>query len=502
MAHDVFISYAHHDKAVADAVCAKLEQHLLRCWIAPRDVAPGAEWAGSIIHAINDTLVMVLVFSSKANESQQIRREVERAVNKGVIIVPFRIEDVVPTGSLEYFMSNVHRLDALTPPLEKHVRNLADVVKAMLERMPSRNALGSAVPIQPGALSNSTTLDSDLRLHMAAETARHSPAGPQPQVATPATRSRTPRGLVAAVIVGLVLLGIIAVVSVDRHRRLVSAEEQALKQKDTIQVQARENSTPIGQVDVKTPVSPPQSQEDHSPTDHTGVLAPTSPEAKSTLNAGGGINWGNEELASVLKAANAGDAKAQVEIANRYFYALNGVGKDYSQAVAWYRKAADQGSAVGQSGFGFLYETGHGVPRDYAQALFWYRKAADQGSAVGQNNLGTLYQTGHGLPQDYAQALFWFRKAADQGSAVGQNNLGTLYQTGRGLPQDSAQALFWFRKAADQGDAFADINLGIMYENGQGVTKDLAQARMWYRKAADQGNEDAKRRLAALVVQH
>jgi serine/threonine protein kinase len=342
----------------------------------------------------------------------------------------------------------------------------------------------------------------------------------------------------------LVLLGIIAAVGVDRHRRLVSAEEQALKQKDTIQVQARENSTPvgnvevkkssspptvqgghtptggtevkkspvpqqpqqdrrpIGQVDVKRPVSPPQSQEDHPPTDHTGVLAPTSPEAKSTLNAGGGINWGNEELASVLKAANAGDAKAQVEIANRYFYALNGVGKDYSQAVAWYRKAADQGSAVGQSDLGSLYYYGHGLPQDYAQALFWFRKAADQGDASADANLGVMYANGQGVPQDYAQAVAWHRKAADQGSAVGQNDLGTLYQSGHGLPQDSAQALFWFRKAADQGDAFADINLGIMYENGQGVTKDLAQARMWYQKAADQGNEDAKRRLAALVVQH
>jgi serine/threonine protein kinase len=342
----------------------------------------------------------------------------------------------------------------------------------------------------------------------------------------------------------LVLLGIIAAVGVDRHRRLVSAEEQALKQKDTIQVQARENSTPvgnvevkkssspptvqgghtptggtevkkspvpqqpqqdrrpIGQVDVKRPVSPPQSQEDHPPTDHTVVLAPTSPEAKSTLNAGGGINWGNEELASVLKAANAGDAKAQVEIANRYFYALNGVGKDYSQAVAWYRKAADQGSAVGQSDLGSLYYYGHGLPQDYAQALFWFRKAADQGDASADANLGVMYANGQGVPQDYAQAVAWYRKAADQGSAVGQNDLGTLYQSGHGLPQDSAQALFWFRKAADQGDAFADINLGIMYENGQGVTKDLAQARMWYQKAADQGNEDAKRRLAALVVQH
>src|SRR5580692_254232 len=115
MAHDVFISYSHHDKAAADAVCAKLEQHQVRCWIAPRDVVPGAEWAGSIIQALDNTRVMVLVFSLNANESPQIHKEVERAVNKGVIIVPLRIQDVLPTHSLEYFMSDVHWLDALTP---------------------------------------------------------------------------------------------------------------------------------------------------------------------------------------------------------------------------------------------------------------------------------------------------------------------------------------------------------------------------------------------------
>src|ERR1700733_6988195 len=135
MTHDVFISYSHHDKSAADAVCAKLEQHGIRCWIAPRDVEPGTEWAGSIIHAINKSKIMVLVFSNSANNSPQIRKEVERAVNKGVIVVPLRIEDVVPTESLEYFMSNVHWLDALTPPLEKHLDQLAGTVKIILDRI-------------------------------------------------------------------------------------------------------------------------------------------------------------------------------------------------------------------------------------------------------------------------------------------------------------------------------------------------------------------------------
>ncbi|MFP4017537.1 MAG: toll/interleukin-1 receptor domain-containing protein, partial [Halanaerobiales bacterium] len=91
MAHDVFISYSSNDKHIADAVCNALEYNKIRCWIASRDVTPGKEWGEEIISAISRSKVMVLIFSSSANNSQQVLREVERAVNKNVIIVPFRI---------------------------------------------------------------------------------------------------------------------------------------------------------------------------------------------------------------------------------------------------------------------------------------------------------------------------------------------------------------------------------------------------------------------------
>ena len=104
MAHDVFICHSSKDKAVADAVCATLEQQRVRCWIAPRDIGPGAEWGEAIVSAIQSSRVMVLIFSESANESPQIRREVERAVHNKVVIVPMRIEDVLPQKSLEYFI--------------------------------------------------------------------------------------------------------------------------------------------------------------------------------------------------------------------------------------------------------------------------------------------------------------------------------------------------------------------------------------------------------------
>jgi len=145
---DVFISYASKDKIVADAVCARLEAAGIRCWIAPRDIVAGTSYGEAIIDAIHGAKVMVLVFSSSANASGHIPKEVERAVSSGVAILPFRIEDVAPGKSLDYFIGSVHWLDAMTPPMEKHLDNLAATVHKLIpakgsELTPGASSAGS-----------------------------------------------------------------------------------------------------------------------------------------------------------------------------------------------------------------------------------------------------------------------------------------------------------------------------------------------------------------------
>ncbi len=130
---DVFISHSSHDKTTADATCAALEAAGIRCWIAPRDVMPGTPWATAIVKALDSCRVVVLIFSQNANDSEQIRREVDRAMNRGIPVVPLRIEDIVPTEELEYFMGRVHWLDAFTPPFEHHLKDLAKAVRALLD---------------------------------------------------------------------------------------------------------------------------------------------------------------------------------------------------------------------------------------------------------------------------------------------------------------------------------------------------------------------------------
>ena len=137
MHKQVFISYSHDDKAQADAVCYQLESANIECWIAPRDISPSKDWAEEIIDAINSVAVMVLIFSSSSNESPQVRREVERAVHKGINILPFRIEDVLPSKSLEYFISTQHWLDATSGSFDSNLDALYQCVKDLI---------GEAVP--------------------------------------------------------------------------------------------------------------------------------------------------------------------------------------------------------------------------------------------------------------------------------------------------------------------------------------------------------------------
>lgn len=130
----VFISYSNHDSAVADTLCAAIEADGRRCWIAPRDIQPSTEWAEQIIDGINAASVMVLVFSSWSNQSPQVRREVERAINRDIPVIPFRIEKVLPVKSLEYFLSTQHWFDAFDGRMDAHVARLCALVHAVSQR--------------------------------------------------------------------------------------------------------------------------------------------------------------------------------------------------------------------------------------------------------------------------------------------------------------------------------------------------------------------------------
>ena len=240
--------------------------------------------------------------------------------------------------------------------------------------------------------------------------------------------------------------------------------------------------------------------------------------------------YDNENYATALQLyLHASERPAvQNRLGNMYEFG-EGVERDYAEAVKWYRRAAEQGYALGQYCLGDMYDNGKGVTQNYAEAMKWYRKAAEAGSADAQCDLGLMYELGRGVPENNSEAVAWYRRAADQDYARGQYcladmyengkgvaknyveafnlyrraaeqdnapaqvSLGIMYEFGKGVTQSYSDAVKWYRAAAEQGRAAGQYNLGDMYENGKGVTQDYAEAMRWYRKAADQGHVASQR---------
>jgi hypothetical protein len=153
VAREVFISYSKPDYDCAMELVARVESEGIDCWIAPRDIAPSADWAAEIIDAISSARVMILIFSASSNDSPQVRREVERAVHKNVNILPFRIDRVAPSKSLEYFLSSQHWMDAFPPPRETHYVRLCAYLKNHLGKLqPERSAAPDITSTQPAPI--------------------------------------------------------------------------------------------------------------------------------------------------------------------------------------------------------------------------------------------------------------------------------------------------------------------------------------------------------------
>jgi TPR repeat protein len=476
MAHDVFVSYSSKDKPTADAVCAVLESHGIRCWVAPRDILPGIDWGASIIEAIHGARAMVLVFSANANASLQIKREVERAINKGIPVIPLRIEDVVPTASLEYFLSTPHWLDAFAPPLERHLQYLAEVVRKLVG--------GPEVSI-PLPVS-----ESESRERSQTKTTQSQPAIPPVASISAIAGSKEPSVWirkrlikVAAGAVATLLLLTVAVLLV-RPRSIDSSAERDYA--EGVKLVSGFGLTKINE---------PKAAECFE-----RAAAKNLPEAEAGLaiwskNGFAGRATDNVKAQQLAKKALEDgltlrarhNVQAQEQLANLYYYGL-GVSKDETKAAELYQKAADQGYAAAQINLGSLYVNGTGVTKDVGKAAELFQKAADQGLAMGQALLGLLYTNGTGVAKDVEKAAELYQKAADQGLAQAQNALGFCYANGTGVAKDVGKAAELFQKATDQGNADGQTNLGLFCEYGRGVPKDVGKAAELFQKAADQGS--------------
>ena len=144
----VFVSHSSKDRNLAVAVCADLEARGIGSWLAHRDIKPGADWGASIIEALSRSQVVVLLLTAHSNRSQHVMKEVERAVDRRIRIIPVRAEAVTLSKTLEYFLSSSQWLDATAEPFQQHLPSLSQrVLDLLTTEENAATASGSAGPI-------------------------------------------------------------------------------------------------------------------------------------------------------------------------------------------------------------------------------------------------------------------------------------------------------------------------------------------------------------------
>ena len=223
----------------------------------------------------------------------------------------------------------------------------------------------------------------------------------------------------------------------------------------------------------------------------------------------------------IKKAAISGDINAQYRLGN-YYYERETV-NDHAIAIKWWRKASDQGSeqalkklkdvyqkkaeqgnANAQYELGNCYYYGKGIPEDTTKAIGWWEKASNQGNEKALKKL-----------------VEWCQKKADRGDIIAQYELGNYYYYGKGINKNQNKAIEWWGKAGDNGnvhakkrlfdlykklaingDADAQYKLALCYHYGDGVKINYERAIEWYKKAIIQGNLEAETNLLKIDTKY
>ena len=169
-----------------------------------------------------------------------------------------------------------------------------------------------------------------------------------------------------------------------------------------------------------------------------------------------------------------------------------GVEEDINQALAWYKKAADQKQKAVFNSIGNLYRTGKGVKRDDKEAFNWFKQGAEAKDAQAMLNVGNCYYYGMGTEKDLDEAVKWWQESANYSNVYALAQMGDCYYYGIGVEKNLKKAVDYFTQAAERNVAGAQFRLGVLYYTGDGVEQDKTYSKLLMTKARDGGMEEAQ----------
>jgi len=487
--HDVFISYASEDQTIADAAVHALEAKGIRCWIAHRDIPGGADWARSIISAIDQCGVLVLIFSSAINKSSHVPREIERAASKGLVIVPLRVESASPEGTLEYFLSSVHWLDALTPPREAAIGRLVDQVRAVL------GAGEAPAGAEPDSRKATGTAGDDTER-----------AAPQPRQSRPGCR--------VSMTVALAAAGALLTAGLVGSIWLVGASD--FFHDDAAHVSGHGGKNGDDPDPDDRPPGPGPRPEDAAVAHGPQPLGPTP--AQDAAAAREAAAAAIDAVADARAKGGLADAFGALDQAQRTARELESAGR-FAQAITTYERATKLARAIrtqvdaldAQRDRPGTSADPATLTRDAAEALLadaaalieagdYYKASrllapaaeafADDARFANWHDyaLGVAKLRGLGAIRDQPGGLRALGRASERGLIEASLLLAHTYETGTdGVEPDDRQARAYYHAAAQAGSPLGMVKLATFWREGRGGPADPEQARVWAMHAAQKG---------------
>lgn len=138
----IFISHSSTNAKLAEAICSKIEKNGHECFLAPRNIRLGHEYASEIVMGIDNSNAMLLILSKEAINSPHVLREIERAVSKSIPIIVYKIEEVELTKSMEYFLMT-HQW--ITNPIGNY-EDIIHCINSLVESSPSIGPVSTKKP--------------------------------------------------------------------------------------------------------------------------------------------------------------------------------------------------------------------------------------------------------------------------------------------------------------------------------------------------------------------
>ena len=399
MEHDVFISYSSKNSDTANAICHVLEENKIKCWIAPRNIQPGSDYADCIDNAISTCKIFILVFSAPSQESKWVKGELNVAFDSNKIIIPFKVENVSLYGAMRVILNDKHWLDAYPNP-EIKFRELVVLSKRLLKEDLSDNIFSPTYDAKraiSSPLENNVTFWSLIKRMFVTKKVRIMSNKPCLIRVNGGKKENTPKDTLKMINVKDDIVDI----------EVVSEEYKNVKLYYTI------NLNELGYQIFR-------------------------------------IDLAKEEKKYLMERANKGGT-----------YELNALGitfldeGNYAEAQQCFLKASNKGEAAASYNLGMMYHYGKGVEKDYSTSMEFYNMAIKDNYPLALNNLGSMYYNGEGVQKDLKKAYELFYKAAERDLENAQFTVASMLFYGQGVDVDKEKAKFWFQRAAQQGSSEA-----------------------------------------------